>query len=256
MSGGEGAPTIRRGAGGVRARTSEAMAKLGGAQKSAVGVPAYLRYVNRRVGGWLAALGHGLGLTPNHLTAISAACSAVGIAAIGLVDPSIATGVLVALVLLLGYAFDSADGQLSRVRGGGGPSGEWLDHVVDMAKTGSLHAAVAVGLHRFAGFESEAWALVPLAFGVVNVTFFFGMLLRDQLGGRPPRPDRPTSRGPGSPLRSFLLLPMDYGVLCATFVLLGAPRAFLVAYGALLLAMVGFTAQSFVKAYRSLVGTR
>lgn len=239
---------------GKRARFREALAKLGGAQKTKVGVPAYLRFVNRRLGGWLAAAGYGLGLTPNHLTATSAALSAAAIAALALVDPSPAMAVLFTLGLLLGYAFDSADGQLSRVRGDGKPSGEWLDHVVDVAKTASLHAAVAISLARFA-HVGDGWLLVPLAFGIVNITFFFGMMLRDQLGGRPARPTgTDDATGAGSTVRSFVLVPMDYGTLCLVFLTLSAPMVFLTIYTALLLAMVAFTAQSFAKAYRTLAG--
>ena len=98
-------------------RYAEARSRLGGAQKSKAGVPAYLRYVNRRIGGWLAAFAHALGLTPNHVTALSAACSLVGIVLLTLVDPTPPVAVAITFWLLLGFAFDSADGQLSRVRG-------------------------------------------------------------------------------------------------------------------------------------------
>lgn len=232
---------------GIGGRVRLALAELGGAQKSNIGVPAYLRYVNRRLGGWLAAMGYGLGLTPNHLTAVSAAFSAAAIAALALVDPSWAVAVLVTLALLLGYAFDSADGQLSRVRGDGKPSGEWLDHVVDVAKTASLHAAVAISLARIADID-DGWLLVPLAYGVVNITFFFGMMLRDQLGGRPTA-DSPEA---GATTRSVALLPMDYGTLCLVFLTLAQPMVFLAIYTALAVVTLAFTARSFRKAYRTL----
>lgn len=238
---------------GVGPRRRYAIDRLGGAQKSMVGVPAYLRFVNRRMGGSLAALGFGLGLTPNHLTAISAAWSFGAIVALGLVSPTVPVAVAIAVALLVGYAFDSADGQLSRVRGDGKPSGEWLDHVVDMAKTASLHAAVVVSLFRFGGLEHGGWLLIPLAFGIVNVTFFFAMLLRDQLGGRPTR--GVNSDGGVSAVRSLALLPMDYGTLCMVFVLLAWPVAFLVGYGALGVFAAAFSARGFVRAYRNLAAT-
>ena len=52
-------------------------------------------------------------------------------------------------LLVVGYAFDAADGQLARLRGGGIIAGEWLDHMVDAIKVASLHLAVLVGLYRF-----------------------------------------------------------------------------------------------------------
>jgi len=237
---------------GPRSRFREAMARLGGAQKSKAGVPAYLRYVNRRLGGWLAAAGYGMGLSPNHLTAASAAFSAIGILTLVAVRPTPLVGVLVAVALALGYAFDSADGQLSRVRGDGKPSGEWLDHVVDVAKTASLHSGVLISLARFGDLGSDRWLLVPIAFGIVNTTFFFGMMLRDQLGGAPAAGEK----GVGSPTRSLALLPMDYGTLCWAFVLLAWTPLFLVAYGVLGAFMAAFGVRSFAKAYRTLAGGR
>lgn len=234
----------------VGGRYAEARQRLGGAQKSKAGVPAYLRYVNRRIGGWLASLGYAVGATPNHLTAISAGCSLVGIVLIATVDPTPPVAIAVTFWLLLGFAFDSADGQLSRVRGDGKPSGEWLDHVVDVAKTSTLHASVAVSLFRFGDLASDAWLLVPLAFGIVSITFFFGMMLRDQLGAKPKAGSG--AAGVGSAARSFVLLPMDYGTLCLTFLFLPWTTAFLAVYGLLLLVNLAFAAQSFAKAYRAL----
>lgn len=234
-------------------RFRDGLARLGGAQKSIVGVPAYLRFVNRRAGGWLAAGGYGLGLTPNQLTAMSAGCSGAAIVVLCLAAPTVPVALLVTVALLVGYAFDSADGQLSRLRGDGTPAGEWLDHVVDMAKTASLHAAVLVSLGRFGGLGSNRWLLVPLTFGIVHVTFFFAMMLRDQLGAKPNRSaSETTSTSTGSVLRSVVLLPMDYAALCATFLVLPWTGAFLIVYGALGAFTAAFAAQSFLKAYRTL----
>src|SRR6185436_886779 len=107
------------------------------------------RFVNRKIGRVLAAGSYQLGLTPNAVTGISALFSAAAIAIIACLSPSVGVGVLVAVLLLLGYAFDSADGQLARLRGGGSPAGEWLDHVVDSIKVVALHLAVLIGWFRF-----------------------------------------------------------------------------------------------------------
>ena len=231
----------------MASRFGHARSRLGSAQKSSVGVPAYLRYVNRRAGGWLASAGYALKLTPNHLTALSAAFSFGAITALCLVRPTPLVAALITLALLIGFAFDSADGQLSRVRGDGRPSGEWLDHVVDVAKTASLHAAVLVSLHRFTDLAGSPWLLVPLGFGIANITFFFGMMLRDQLGGRP-------SRGPGTATaaRSLALLPIDYGTLCLIFFALSATRLFLGLYTALFVFACLFTVRAFTRAYLTL----
>lgn len=230
-------------------RHRSARARLGTAQKGKAGVPAYLRFINRRLGGEIAALGHALGRTPNQLTAISALWSVAGIAVLALARPTPLIGVAVAIALLVGYAFDSADGQLARLRGGGGPEGEWLDHVVDIAKTSTLHAAVAVSWFRYPGVDGDAWLLVPLAFGIVAVTFFFGMMLRDQLGGKPPTT---AADGQDGLIKSLALLPMDYGVLCLCFAVHGFPPAFPVGYSALLALNAAFALRSLAKARRLL----
>jgi phosphatidylglycerophosphate synthase len=224
--------------------------RLAGAQKPpAVGSPAYSRFVNRRIGRYLAAGAYQLGLTPNQVTAISAAFSLAGILLIALVDPSWWLGIAVAVALALGYAFDSADGQLARLRGGGSPAGEWLDHVVDCVKILSLHTAVLVSLYRF-GDLSVGWLLLPLAYQLVDSTAFFAMTLNDQLKrGRVPK-----QTGPVVPSlkRSLLVLPTDYGVLCLVFVLLGWQTGFLVGYGLLLAANALYLTAALVKWYRAI----
>jgi phosphatidylglycerophosphate synthase len=230
-------------------RFSTARSRLGGAQKSTASVPAYLRFVNRRAGGWLAALAYAIDLTPTQVTVLSAASSFAGILLLLLVPASVGTGLGVAALLLFGYALDSADGQLARVRGGGSKAGEWLDHVVDMAKLSSLHAAVVVSVLRF--FDVSRLALaIPLIFGIANATQFLGMMLRDQLRAGVEQPAR---TGSSSVLRAWLLLPLDHGALGLVFLLLGWHTGFLIGYGFLALCTVAFSLRSLAKAYRGLV---
>jgi hypothetical protein len=92
---------------------------------------------------------------------------------------------------------------------------------------------------------------IPLAFGIANATQFLGMMLRDQLRGR--AESRAEGRTSSSVLRAWLLLPLDHGTLCLSFVLLGYHTAFLAGYGLLALCTVLFAARSLVKAYRGLV---
>lgn len=229
-------------------RHAVARARLASAQKSKASVPAYLRYVNRPIGGRLAALAYAADLTPTQVTVLSAVCSFAGIAVLLLAAPTVPVGIAVAALLLVGYALDSADGQLARIRGGGSKAGEWLDHVVDMAKLSSLHSVVAISVLRF--FDVPRLNLaIPLVFGVANATQFLGMMLRDKLRGPAGRP----AAEDASALRSWLLLPLDHGTLGLAFVLLGWHIAFLAGYGLLALCTVAFAARSLSKAYRGLV---
>ncbi|MEU9580986.1 CDP-alcohol phosphatidyltransferase family protein [Streptomyces chilikensis] len=213
----------------------EALDRLAGAQKSARGVSLYSRHVNRPVGRLLAAGSYRAGLTPNQVTVISALFSFGATAGIVLAEPARWTGPVVWLALATGFAFDSADGQLARLRGGGSPAGEWLDHVVDCAKTTALHMAVllALSLRPDAfGVRERAWLLLPLGFLFVAVVTFFGGLLTEQLK-RQAAAGRPGPAAPPSLVRAVALLPVDHGVFCLVFLLFGAGPVFLWGYALL-----------------------
>lgn len=226
---------------------SEALERLRSAQKNTKGAPAYSRFVNRRAGRHLAALAYVLGLTPNAVTAISAAFSFAGIAVLALVSPSVPAGIAVTAALLIGYALDSADGQLARLRGGGSTSGEWLDHMVDATKISSLHLAVLVSYYRFFDLPSDAWLLVPVGFTVVGAVSFFGMTLNDLLRRNKASEKVITRSDTSSPLRALLVLPTDYGLLCLVFLLLGWPSLFFKAYSVLFFCCALFLVLAAVK---------
>ncbi|MCZ2804095.1 CDP-alcohol phosphatidyltransferase family protein [Modestobacter sp. VKM Ac-2983] len=232
---------------------ADTVRRLAGAQKGAQGAPAYSRFVNRKLGRVLAALAFHARLTPNAVTGISAVCTFTGIAVLALVPPSWPTGLTVALLLVLGYAFDSADGQLARLRGGGSPAGEWLDHMVDALKIASLHLALLIGWYRFEYVERGSWLLLPLAFSVVSVVLFFATLLNDALRAQHGARTRAVATGERpSVLRSLLVAPTDYGVLCLVFLLLGTPRVFPWAYALLAAGTAGYLALACVRWFREM----
>lgn len=219
---------------------------LRSAQKPPRGTAGYSRHVNRPLGRRVAAGLHLWGVTPNQATAMSATLSAAGLILLAAVRPSPLLGLLVAVLLAGGYVMDSVDGQLARLRGGGSLSGEMLDHTVDCVKTVCLHLAVLISLFRFSSFD-PVWLLVPIAFLVVDIVSFFGLvtmpLLRKLHGGAttgvPVAPAAPGATVPAAappaehPLRRWILLPTDYGVFCWMFVLLGWPVLFLIGYAAM-----------------------
>jgi phosphatidylglycerophosphate synthase len=196
----------------------------------------------------LAVGAHRLVLTPNQVTVISALFTASGIALLASRPPTAALSLSVAGLLLVGYALDSADGQLSRLTGLSRSSGEWLDHTVDMAKTCTLQAAVLVSWWQWPPAERElttGLVLLPLAFLTVNVLAFFGWLLSDLLirairarNGASQSPPK----GPATITRSLLRTPSDYGVMVLLFALWATPLfvplyAVLLVLNALILAL-------------------
>lgn len=226
---------------------TETLGKLAHAQKSNKGAPAYSRFVNRKAGRVLAAGAFQLGATPNQVTAVSAVFTFSGIAVIALAEPLPLLGPLVSALLVLGYALDAADGQLARLRGGGSLAGEWLDHVTDSAKLCAVHLAVLVTV--FWHFDvGNGYLMVPIGFTLVATVQFFTTILNDQLRQRHGivRP----SGVAHSAIRSIIVLPTDYGVLCLAFVTLGFPAVFVPLYALLFAANAVFLAAALVKWFR------
>ena len=233
------------------------------AQKDSSGAPPYSRFINRPAGRVLAAAAHQLGLTPNTVTGISACFTFTGIVVLAAGNAAWPTGVLVALLLMVGYALDAADGQLARLRGGGSPDGEWLDHVIDAAKLASIHLAVLITCYRHFDLPSPALLLVPIGFSVVQSVHFFGMIateliLRERQARLAPTeaftpPARVGSRH--SVIVTIARLPVDYGLLCLTFALLGAHIVFFGVYSLMALASAGLLLLALVRWFRQVRST-
>jgi phosphatidylglycerophosphate synthase len=241
------------GAAGTRESYGDVLRRLAAAQKPAArSAPAYSRFVNRRLGRYLTAWAYRAGLTPNAVTAISAAWTFAALVLLVVFPPSWPLGIAVALMLLIGYAFDSADGQLSRLTGRSSPAGEWLDHMVDATKVVSMPLALGLGLYLHAAVPT-GWLVVPLISAVVSSVLFFGMILTEQLRRQHGRVSL-AADAPGRPswLRAVLVLPMDYGVLCLSFVLLGWLPGFLILYTLIVLATTLFLFAAAVSWFREL----
>ncbi|MFH8437927.1 CDP-alcohol phosphatidyltransferase family protein [Streptomyces sp. NPDC018007] len=239
--------------------TGTVLRELRGAQKSAKGVSLYSRYVNRPAGRVLAAGACRAGMTPHQVTLASALFTYGALAAVALVEPSWTLAVLVYAALVVGFALDSADGQLARLTGRGGPDGEWLDHVVDCGKLLLVHTAVLVSFYRFGQLPSDAWLLLPLGFQLAAVVTFCAGLLREQLGRAAVSARGPSWAVPAAPAsrtRAVALLPADYGVFCLVFLLLGAPGAFRTGYAVLAVVHTLFLAAFLAKWFRELKALR
>ncbi|HSR25573.1 MAG TPA: CDP-alcohol phosphatidyltransferase family protein [Candidatus Eisenbacteria bacterium] len=191
--------------------------------------------MNRPLGRRVAAAAHTVGMTPNQATAASATLSGLALLLLATTRPGWLTAALVPTLLAAGYVMDSVDGQLARLRGGGSRSGEWLDHTVDCFKTCLFHLAVLVSWYRFPPVASHLALLVPVAFEVVDMVAFFGLvtmpLLRTTASTAPTAPPA----APEHPFRTWLILPTDYGVFCWVFALMAWPTAFFAGYTGLLL---------------------
>lgn len=226
-----------------------ALAELSAAQKSGAGVPAYLRWVNRGLGRRAAAAASVLGLSPNMVTVASGIASLVGMLLLVTLPLSAWTAVGAAALLLVGYALDSADGQLARLTGRGSVAGEWLDHVVDAVRLPLVHLSIAICLFRNG---QEIWVvMVALSWVVVSSAWFFAQTLAAKLST--------SSKDDGSAAEdtpvwvSFVKLPYDVGTLYLTIAMLAYPPLFVVIYTVLFAATVGVAAASLRRKYLGLV---
>ncbi len=230
---------------GERRTVRESIALLRSHQKPPRGVSLYTRYVNRPWGRALAAVADRLGLTPNAVTLISGAFSLTAIALIATRPPTPLMGVVIALLLTTGFALDSADGQLARLRGGGSKSGELLDHMLDALVKLLLHLAV-LDAWLALGY-TKPLVLLPVAFQVVAVMLFFGAtlvgVLQPRTGGAAATP---------STVRSILLLPVDHGVVGASFLVWGFTSVFAGVYAFLFVAHLVLLVALFVQWFREL----
>jgi phosphatidylglycerophosphate synthase len=216
---------------GPRPTFSDGLVSLKAAQKPSAGTPLYSRLVNRPAGRVLGAASMAIGLPPNGISGVSAAFSFAGIALVAFASPSAGIALAVTALLVFGYALDSSDGQVARVTGRGSLLGEWLDHMIDAAKVATLHAAVCWSALKHAD-PARGFAAVALLYGVVASVLFFGMILTDQLRRASGVPKESAS-GSSDLVRSLLVLPTDYGVLCLLFLLFGVPSLFFPAYALL-----------------------
>lgn len=212
---------------GARIPFSTAIGRLSSAQKPGLGVPAYTRWVNRRVARLFAASFASVGASPSAVSVVSIGVTLAGLTAFLLLQPTpLLAGVAAAVLLAIGYALDSADGQLARLQGSSSLQGEWLDHTLDAVRLPAVHLTIATG---FLLADGPVLAALAAVFSVAASAGFLsqnvGGLLRDNASG---------GRAQVRRFQSWILLPTDPGVLCWVFALWAWPLGFAVVYLVLL----------------------
>lgn len=110
-----------------------------------------------------------------------------------------------------------------------------------------MHLAVAITVFRNFDIDN-GYLLVPIGFTLVAGVQFFTMILNEQVRLRQGivRPSGLTD----SAIRSIILLPTDYGMLCVAFLALGFPSVFAPLYALLFAANAVFLAAALVKWFR------
>lgn len=133
---------------------------------SAGGGP-FTQAFSQRLGGVLAYLGQGLGVSPNILTALGLSCYLAAAAAYAFLPPGL--GALIACLVLyqLAYGLDCSDGQLARAHGRTSEFGAWWDVSADAVSSLCLAFALLYWLAQASGGLEPAVLLtvLPLAVG-------------------------------------------------------------------------------------------
>lgn len=228
-----------------RLSLGESMRLLDAAQKPGAGVPAYTRWVNRRAARYLCAAGERMGLTPSTVSVLSILMTLAGLGAFLVLHRTpLVAGALAAVLLALGYALDSADGQLARLQQTSSVRGEWLDHTLDAVRLPAVHLSIGAGfLLQGAPILAAVAAMYSIAASAAFLSQNLGGLLRDRS-----QSDRLQLRRH----QSWLLLPADPGVLCWLFALWIVLPLFSAAYLALFTANILHVAFSTRRRWREL----
>jgi phosphatidylglycerophosphate synthase len=188
--------------------------------------PSFVEFVTRRfaapgpfwswmifepIGGALAYGFARLGVRPWAVTCLGGACGVGGAIVLG---PASTVGALAAaaLLLLLAYALDCADGQLARATGRASAHGAWLDVAVDSVVIAFVAAALTFAL--MTGDEGPVSLVIGGAFGASRTaSLFTSTIVRRDKGGMALSP-------PLNHLRTIFVAAIDtpfvYAALCAT----------------------------------------
>jgi phosphatidylglycerophosphate synthase len=202
--------------------------------------------VNRRAARVFAAFFGAVKAKPSAVSVVSIVFTFAGLASFLLLQAysPVLAGFAAALLLAIGYALDSADGQLARLQGTSSLQGEWLDHTLDAVRLPAVHLAIAAA---FLMSGMTTLAVAAALFSVLASASFLsqnvGGLLRDNA-----RVERTEVRR----MQSWILLPTDPGVLCWVFVLWGVLPLFVAAYLLLMLANVAHMIFSARRRWREL----
>jgi phosphatidylglycerophosphate synthase len=150
------------------------------------------RWYLRPLAGHLAAVLADTPVRPNWLSAAGLLAASAG-AALLVCRPELQ--IAAALLVLLAWFFDRADGRLARLQGTASRLGAWIDANVDELVDLGLHVAVAAA----ASAQQQAswpWAILT-AFLVGKYLFMYGLSVEEGLARRHAVTDAPASNSRG-----------------------------------------------------------
>ncbi|MBN1971470.1 MAG: CDP-alcohol phosphatidyltransferase family protein [Candidatus Delongbacteria bacterium] len=203
--------------------------KLKYLQKGSLGTPAYTRYINRWFGRLFASFIALFEITPNAISLLSSIITLISFILFLLLNKiHFFTSLVLVILLMLGYALDSADGQLSRLLIKQSKRGEWLDHTLDAIKIPLGHGvAIFYIINTWA--INHSWFVLYLILLSLTSGRFLSNILKTKLIDYKSKKSQVDSTN-NDVIKSILLLPEDYGVYILLFLFTCKPNLFFVAY--------------------------
>lgn len=227
-------------------------------QKKGYGTPLYTRYVNRKLGQILASIFAYWNISPNTISILSGVFTfSAYISFLIIPKLNLSTVIFLYIILIIGYGLDSADGLVSRLQQKQSEMGEWLDHTFDAIKIPLGHGVAFLLILNQIEIEKIVQLLLLLILTSASALFLSNILksklkIINALNNKQP-PDKSKNRlKPPSLFRSFLLLPLDYGVFMILFLFTPFPDLFFKIYLIWGVGFILFTLLSFLKSGREL----
>jgi len=133
------------------------------------------RFLNRPLARWAARILKPTPITANQVSAFAGLLGVLAGMAMGLGTPA---ALILAAILLWGQlVFDCADGELARLRGGGGWTGQVVDGLFDYVVAIAIHVGLWVLMAKTPGWRHEPWYVI----GSVVALAGFSMALHSAL---------------------------------------------------------------------------
>lgn len=196
-------------------------------QKKGAGTPAYTRFINRWLGKILTSVLACFNISPNVISITSSIITIITFFLFFMVTSFWQSFILV-ILLYFAYALDSADGQLARLLNKQSKSGEWLDHTLDAIKI-PLSQGTAIFLivaHKFPEKSVLFFYLIILSLACAN---FLSGILKSKLFPNYSSTSVQISEKHNI-IRSFITLPLDYGVFISLYIFSFKPDWFTLVY--------------------------
>jgi phosphatidylglycerophosphate synthase len=226
--------------------------QLAGSQKKGAGTPAYTRFVNRWLGRLFASILACFNTSPNIVSLVSGLITITSLLLFTIIeDITIIKSSLLVISLYFAYALDSSDGQLARLLNKQSKQGEWLDHTLDAIKIPLSHG-VAIYLIYNNSIPNPGWIIFYLAILSFACANFLSGILKSKL-----KPNNSTNINMLSKhktsIRSFLTLPLDYGVFILLFFFLFNNQLFFIIYSLWGVIFILYSLLLLIKSWREVV---